>query len=57
MRGFIGFFRGTSQSSSSAVRRVSASRRLVLETLESRLTPSAATDLQVNNLYRVLLER
>jgi len=32
-------------------------RVLVLEALENRLTPSAYTDNQVTNLYRILLER
>ena len=37
--------------------RSGAGRRLVLETLESRLTPSAYTDNQAVNLYRVFLDR
>jgi hypothetical protein len=34
-----------------------AGRRLALETLESRLTPSAYTDNQAVNLYRIFLDR
>ena len=34
-----------------------AGRRLALETLESRLTPSASMDNPVLNLYRVFLDR
>ena len=37
--------------------RSGAGRRLALETLESRLTPSAYTDNQAVNLYRVFLDR
>jgi len=57
MRGFLGFLKGFSSSSANANRGLSAVRRLALETLESRLTPSAYTDNQAVNLYRIFLDR
>jgi len=58
MGGFFGFLKGFSHSGSRQVRRSSRPlTRLALEELESRLTPSASTDNQVINQYRIFLKR
>ena len=57
MRGFFGFLKGSFPSAPKAAKCFPRARRLALETLESRLTPSASMDNPVLNLYRVFLDR
>ena len=57
MRGFFGFLKGSYPSAPKAAKCFPRARRLALETLESRLTPSASMDNPVLNLYRVFLDR
>ena len=57
MRGFFGFLKGSYPSAPKEAKCFPRARRLALETLESRLTPSAYTDNQAVNLYRIFLDR
>jgi hypothetical protein len=57
MRGFFGFLEGSFPSAPKPAKCFPRARRLALETLESRLTPSASMDNPVLNLYRVFLHR
>ena len=57
MRGFFGFLKGSYPSAPKEAKCFPRARRLALETLESRLTPSASTDNPVLNLYQLFLDR
>ena len=57
MRGILGFLKGLGSAKRACGPRQTKYRHLHLESLESRLTPSASTDNQVANLYQVFLHR